>query len=608
MKILMVKKMFVFVVIMAMCGGTQKLLCAEKKEVIDFEKLIVLENNFNDMIYKFPTQDNRLKAIAGDDTVKQQKIVNHAQGVQPLIDPKVFGFIHDVFLYKQKNGSDLEKGLYANMSFSNFVLRLYKDRPLTNYTPSEKYLLQEKNGNGLNSSDIVGRSDFDTYNTSGRYTTRDERMLAGLIGISSEVSFINPGSRRNEGKAAGKGSFMEEGVYAGLVGACFEQKWSIAYQLILRDRLQITDATMKQLWFKLLNIDKEESNEIIQNALSENDTRRYVEVYVENQQTGQGEKCTFDKCIYKRYMELVLRPFFVDGNNRAQKTSQKAYFHIIGLGAGAWGVKNSNRTDSCMQDQCIIDVCLKIIEDRDFSDISDLDFSWLNEGVYNIRGKNFEWEGRKSTKFFNEEITLNKNKKIRVRISRRDPAELLVGEDKNKFLVAMYAWDHGSLPGNEYWMGNLNMSGDPAAICCSSAAQMHTPHMNSFFEENIKTFVEENQKKLEEQQRIEDEKERRENLQIINDRQELAHKIQQNLDNVTNDIGGTDTKTKTSEYEKRTETKSKQDNRWMITKFLTYLKIGPMPVIPVVGMATIFAVICYFCAVHGIGTGMVFGH
>src|SRR4030095_5673051 len=231
-----------------------------------------------------------------------------------------------------------------------------------------------------------------------------------------------------------------------------------------------------------------------------------------NQQTGQGEKCTFDKCIYKRYMELVLRPFFVDGNNRAQKTSQKAYFHIIGLGAGAWGVKNSNRTDSCMQDQCIIDVCLKIIEDRDFSDISDLDFSWLNEGVYNIRGKNFEWEGRKSTKFFNEEITLNKNKKIRVRISRRDPAELLVGEDR---------------------MGNLNMSGDPAAICCSSAAQMHTPHMNSFFEENIKTFVEENQKKLEEQQRIEDEKERRENLQIINDRQELAHKIQQNLDNVT---------------------------------------------------------------------------
>jgi len=54
-------------------------------------------------------------------------------------------------------------------------------------------------------------------------------------------------------------------------------------------------------------------------------------------------------------------------------------------------------------------------------------------------------------------------------------------EDKTKLLVAMYAWDGNSLPGNEYWMGKnyLNLSSDPATACASSIAELQNPYINS---------------------------------------------------------------------------------------------------------------------------------
>merc|ERR1712130_719273 len=68
--------------------------------------------------------------------------------------------------------------------------------------------------------------------------------------------------------------------------------------------------------------------------------------------------------------------------------------------------------------------------------------------------------------------------KINVEFGRRSPADELDKEYKDCLNVSMYAWDSNAFPGNEYYLGMLSASGDPAAAACSTISFVQNPEIN----------------------------------------------------------------------------------------------------------------------------------
>jgi hypothetical protein len=167
----------------------------------------------------------------------------------------------------------------------------------------------------------------------------------------------------------------------------------------------------------------------------------------------------FDTAVYKKRMAAIIEPFLFDANERAKTHSKKAYVHVVGLGLGAWQKLNAQGT-------LLAEVYADILSKHSFPFIADIDFSWFPKEVTSIGGVN-------NNKIFNAGAN-----NIVIHFSKRNPAELLSGPNKGKLLVAQYAWDSNSYPGNEYWLGALSATGDPAAASCSTIPELQNPEIN----------------------------------------------------------------------------------------------------------------------------------
>ena len=151
-------------------------------------------------------------------------------------------------------------------------------------------------------------------------------------------------------------------------------------------------------------------------------------------------------------LAVSFETLLLEAQARAACAGRRAYVHVVGIGLGVWSLSPD-------QEAVFLEIfsrCLTRLAAR-LPDVGDLDFSW----------------------FTAQSLPQTAYGHIRIHFSKRSPHDSLPAEHRDKLLVVSYAWDGNALPGNEFWVGALSSSGDPAQACSSQIAELHNPHINS---------------------------------------------------------------------------------------------------------------------------------
>ncbi|QDS75265.1 hypothetical protein FKW77_000839 [Venturia effusa] len=367
-----------------------------------------------------------------------EQIASDALSTHIVLHPRLPALFENFLSHKRLYGSSHEKAIYEDAgaySWKHLTTRLIEKRPLAFLTGSDTTMLRD----GTRLSDAVEEWDrngtdqqrLNKVLTLEEYLSYDEIFLSSLIGVSGWTYFINRGSRNNHAKKREFPKWEERGVILGLVGARFEREGRMDSSLILPPS---TSDNRHPLLRKL-----------------------FLDFF------GPAEQAvheSFDERLYMERMRITIETLLLDANARARDMKgKKAFIHVVGLGLGVWQYSPN-------QPSLYISTFTYSLHTLKLPYISTINFSWID---------NVPASDRDAC------TAAGLLKGITVEFSKRDPAESLEKPDRD-FLMVTYAWDGNAMPGNEYWMGMLGASGDPAAACCSTIAELHNPLVNDYSE------------------------------------------------------------------------------------------------------------------------------
>ena len=464
----------------------------EQRLALVNEKLLALAQK-SDNASKVKTQTAaghlaRIGATVLEKTRTEVNLAERARNTRPILHSKTRKLIENFLALKKEHGSEREKAFYTQQNFSveTFIDRLLTQRPLAFYTAADACLLRDGSYHpyAIRRFEAIGTDNEAAGFSLDDYLSYDEMGISALLGVSSrDTHFINKGDRNNYGFPRDPGSFQETGGYVGLVGARLEREGAMEYQQMVVSRRQNTPekgygtqalpsspkTQLNHLFAKFYGIEQLPTyNDVVAIVESEKDKpkARYVQL-----ELGWGKDTYFDTVIYKERLRLVIEPFLLEANACAAEKGKKVYVYVVGLGMGAWclgGQQNAFAKQA--QEQLMLDVYSEIIQDspEKFASISDIDFGYFGP---------FTQDPAEAGSGLTLPSTGDSS--ITARFSIHNPADKLTGEHANKELVAMYAWDGNSKPGNELWLGSPSGSGDPAAACCSDITLLQDPEINT---------------------------------------------------------------------------------------------------------------------------------
>jgi len=490
---------------------------------------------------KFPFPDQNTNNITLDKWKGfREEIAFHMKQTYPLVHGGVLCLAYNFMALKRKYGSSIERALYKNMTMVEFFDRLATKRAVVFFKSNDDYIL--RNGEGsVGGWDYVGTDQQGPRLCDPKlahYMSYDELMISAMCGISSPTHFLNKGDRRNMGRIDAsdfgaspadvkqeEATWPKQGVYIGLVGARFERSERMEHGLMAV--VQKQNAKSKgygafgddQKAADRSSLDEEldlEAKALIARAeaarkvFSKNDkpTHRAFEAWYdmthfpafEEVAAAQGSRRYLksawggtaeylDLKMFRARIRVSLELFLFDADKRAQQyqalyaedisgypkgTKTGAYCHVVGLGTGVWSFEKNE------QNRSIVAVSKEIMESTDLRHVDCVYFSWLTADCM------FTAEDQRAT-IFNKDPESHEffcddanGHRIAVQFGRRSPAAEREGFE-GCLLCGMYAWDSNSFPGNEYYLGMLAASGDPAAAACSTIPFVQNSRVNEEF-------------------------------------------------------------------------------------------------------------------------------
>ncbi|KAJ3055528.1 hypothetical protein HK097_010215 [Rhizophlyctis rosea] len=430
-----------------------------------------------------PTTNNLIRSLVERSQNPQQtfsQIVQFAQDTRILVHSRVIPALDAFLSHKRTHGTSREKSFYSSVTRTAFIQRLIKNRPLTFFTHFDRTLLRDGTVPPAADWERVGQDKEGKIKLES-YLSYDEMELAALLGVSSPTYFINDGDRDNVARIGKSGTFEETGVYVGLVGARFERSEKMDSKHILISEKASTPENGYGPDGKH------------QNPKSYSSLQPFAELYLSQPHfpTYTSASSTlspktyeplptrspftpsaiFNIPAYKSRIRIPLELLLFDANDRARLSSRKAFVHIVGLGLGVWRKSPTQYT-------YYLEALSKILTSLPFPHISDIELAYFPDDSPPVAGA-AHGQSIKSP--------IAENRKIRIHFTTRNPAAKLPTSDDGteRLLVASYAWDGNSFPGNEYWMGMVSASGDPAAVCCSLVGELQNGWVNEGLLERI---------------------------------------------------------------------------------------------------------------------------
>ncbi|KAI1798617.1 hypothetical protein F4811DRAFT_175061 [Daldinia bambusicola] len=377
----------------------------------------------------FPTTTNRVTNFPPD------VIRKDALDTRIVVHDRFPGLVDRFIAHKREHGTSLEKQLYgSDWTWPREVQRLIEKRPLCFVGPNDTTLLRtgENYPVGTTFWDSIG-AEGTPYEWLQEYLTYDEIMLGSLIGVSGPSYFINSGSRNNCARPEPAGTFQPRGIIIGLVGPRFER-------LVHMDANYILDGVgPRRQHPELTNI--------------------FLEFFGQGELT-QVRRERFNTRAYTERIRISADILLMEANERAKAIGRKALVYIVGLGLGVWRYHS-------LQPELFVHAFGESLTAlrRKLTHVGTLEFAWIDvpDDVQDQMGAT------------GNEMNIN------IMFSKRNPADLPEEADISCLPVISYAWDGNAFPGNEYWEGSLSGSGDPAAACMSTIAELHNPLVNPDF-------------------------------------------------------------------------------------------------------------------------------